>query len=288
MLAALLIVFREVIEAGLIIGIVLAATKGVAGRGRMVLLGIAAGVFGACLLAAGAGRLGAAFAGNGQEVFQAAVLAIATLMLAWHTIWMASHGRAIAQEMRALGGAVSDGRRPLAALGIVVAIAVLREGSEVVLFLYGIALSGGASGWGMVAGGALGIVAGGLVAALLYGGLIAIPVGRMLSLTGGLITLMAAGMAAQAVAFLQQAGFADALSAPVWNSAAVLSDESIAGRLAHSLVGYTAEPDGLQLLVYAVTLATIWGLARAVRPRTRPGTRPGARPASRPRPAAAE
>ncbi len=269
MLAALLIVFREVIEAGLIVGIVLAATSGVRGRGRMVALGIAAGVIGACLLAAGADRLGSLFAGSGQEVFQAAVLGIATLMLAWHTIWMASHGRAIAGEMRALGGAVSEGRRPLTALGVVVAIAVLREGSEVVLFLYGIALSGGASASGMVAGGALGVGGGVLVAILLYGGLTAIPVGRMLSLTGGLITLMAAGMAAQAVAFLQQAGLADMLSAPVWNSAFLLADESIAGRLAHSLIGYTAEPDGLQVLVYAATLLVISGLARAVRPAPR-------------------
>ncbi len=278
MLAALLIVFREVIEAGLIVGIVLAATRGVAGRGRMVGLGIAAGVAGACLLAAGADRLGALFAGSGQEVFQASVLGIATLMLAWHTIWMASHGRAIAQEMRALGGAVSDGRRPLAALGIVVAIAVLREGSEVVLFLYGIALSGGASGWGMVVGGAFGVAAGALVAALLYGGLIAIPVGRMLSLTGGLITLMAAGMAAQAVAFLQQAGMADLLAAPVWNTGFLLADDSIAGRLAHSLVGYTAEPDGLQIVVYGVTLTVIWSLARVMRPAPRALAHATARP----------
>jgi high-affinity iron transporter len=278
MLAALLIVFREVIEAGLIVGIVLAATRGVAGRGRMVGLGIAAGVAGACLLAAGADRLGALFAGSGQEVFQASVLGIATLMLAWHTIWMASHGRAIALEMRALGGAVSDGRRPLAALGIVVAIAVLREGSEVVLFLYGIALSGGASGWGMVVGGAFGVAAGALVAALLYGGLIAIPVGRMLSLTGGLITLMAAGMAAQAVAFLQQAGMADLLAAPVWNTGFLLADDSIAGRLAHSLVGYTAEPDGLQIVVYGVTLTVIWSLARVMRPAPRALAHATARP----------
>lgn len=278
MVAALLIVFREVIEAGLIVGIVMAATKGVPGRGRMVGLGIAAGVMGACLLAAGAGRLGALFAGSGQEVFQASVLGIATLMLAWHTIWMASHGRAIALEMRALGGAVSDGRRPLAALGIVVAIAVLREGSEVVLFLYGIALSGGASGWGMVVGGAFGVAAGALVAALLYGGLIAIPVGRMLSLTGGLITLMAAGMAAQAVAFLQQAGMADLLAAPVWNTGFLLADDSIAGRLAHSLVGYTAEPDGLQIVVYGVTLTVIWSLARVMRPAPRALAHATARP----------
>jgi high-affinity iron transporter len=276
MLAALLIVFREVIEAGLIVGIVLAATRGVAGRGRMVGMGIAAGVLGACLLAAGAGRLGSAFSGNGPEIFQAAVLGTATLMLAWHTIWMASHGRAIASDMRALGGAVSAGRRPLAALGSDDAIAVLREGSEVVLFLYGIALSGGVSALGMVAGGALGVAGGALVAVLLYRGLIVIPVGKMLSLTGGLITLMAAGMAAQAVAFLQQAGITELFDQPVWNTSWLLADESLTGRLVHTLMGYTAEPDGLQLFVYAATLTAIWSLARVFRPAPRAVRAPAA------------
>ena len=265
MLAALLIVFREVIEAGLIIGIVLAAAKSVPGRGRVVALGVLGGLAGACVVAAFAGRLGALFAGSGQEVFQASVLLAAVLMLAWHNIWMASHGRELAADARALGSAVRQGSRPLAALGVVVGIAVLREGSEVVLFLYGIAATGGTSAGGMAAGGALGVAAGAAVAALIYAGLLAVPAGRLLSVTGWLITLLAAGMASQAVAFLQQAGYLDVLSTPVWDTGWLLSEGSIAGRLAHTLVGYAESPNGLQLAVYAAVVLLIVTFAHLVR-----------------------
>jgi high-affinity iron transporter len=262
MLAAWLIVFREVIEAGLIIGVVLAAARGVAGRGRMVSAGVIAGLAGAGLLAAGAGWLGEAFSGNGEEIFEAAVLGCATLMLGWHTVWMARHGRALAAEVRSVSQAVQRGERPLTALGIVVAIAVLREGSEVVLFLYGVALAGGATAGGMIAGGLLGVASGALVTLLIYLGLVAIPLKHMFRVTGGLITLMAAGMAAQAIAFLQQAGLAEIWTVPLWDTSNWLAEDSIAGRLLHTLVGYTAAPDGLQLAIYGLTLAVIYTLSR--------------------------
>ena len=153
MLASLVIVFREAIEAGLIVGIVLAATRGVARRGRWVSSGIAAGTLGACLVAAFAGELGALFNGSGQELFNAAILLAAVGMLTWHNAWMAGHGRELAREVRAVGAAVAEGDRPLTALAFVVGIAVLREGSEVVLFLYGIFATGGTSVGAMLAGG---------------------------------------------------------------------------------------------------------------------------------------
>ncbi|HUZ62318.1 MAG TPA: FTR1 family protein [Acetobacteraceae bacterium] len=266
MLAAMLIVFREMIEAGLIVGIVLAASRGVPRRGRMVTLGVAGGVAGACAVAAFAGRIAGLFAGSGQELFDTAVLLAAIAMLTWHNVWMAGHGRSIAQDMRRLGTAVSEGRRPLAALGIVVGIAVLREGAEAVLFLYGIATSGGTSIPGMMLGGALGVAGGAAMAALIYAGLLAIPAGRLLAVTGWLITLLAAGMASQAVAFLQQAGYAQAWSAPLWDTSWLLRDASLAGRLLHTLIGYTAQPDAAQLAAYLATIVMITALARAVRP----------------------
>jgi high-affinity iron transporter len=242
MLATLLIVFREVIEAGLIVGIVLAATRGVLQRGRWVGYGVAAGAAGACLVAGFAGQLGGLFEGSGQELFNAGILLLAVTMLTWHNVWMASHGRAIAQEMRAIGVAVAAGRRPLVALSVVVAVAVLREGSEIVLFLYGIAASGGVSEIAMLTGGVLGLLAGAGVSALLYFGLLTIPAGRLFAATSGLITLLAAGLAAQAIAFIQQAGDAEVLTAPVWDTSWLLSDDSLLGRLLHTLVGYTDQP----------------------------------------------
>jgi len=264
MLGALIIVFREVIEAGLIVGIVMAATRGVAGRGRWITLGIAGGVFGAGIVAMFAGVISEAFQGAGQELFNATVLGIAVIMLMWHNAWMARHGREIADEMRKIGTAVSEGARPLTALAVVVGLAVLREGSEVVLFLYGI-MASGTSGSALFVGGVLGIAAGAAFTALTYYGLLAIPNRYIFSVTSWLIALLAAGMAAQAAQFLNNAGVVIALDNTVWDTSWLLSDGSIFGRLMHTLIGYTERPTVMQLLVYIATLFAMFLLMRIVR-----------------------
>jgi high-affinity iron transporter len=266
-LASLLIVFREVIEAGLIVGIVLAATKGVAGRGRWVSLGIVAGALGASIVAAFAGRIAGLFQGSGQEIFDASILLLAVAMLTWHNVWMAGHGRAMAREMKHVGAQVSAGERPMTALAIVVGVAVLREGSEVVLFLYSIGSQGGTSTAALLGGAALGVAAGGATSALMYYGLLAIPAHRLFSVTAGLITLLAAGMAAQAILFLQQGGYFEFLTGTVWDTSWLLKQDSIVGRLLHTLVGYSDSPNGAQLVVYAATVIGIVLLTRIERAR---------------------
>ncbi|MGA9666959.1 MAG: FTR1 family protein [Gallionella sp.] len=262
MLATLVIVFREVIEAGLVIGIVMAATHGVPRRGLWVAGGVLGGIAGACLVAIFAKTIANMMAGAGQELFDASVLAIAVLMLTGHNVWMAREGRHIAQEMKALGEDVVRGRRTLAALAIVVGIAVLREGSEVVLFLYGIALSAGSTAISMFIGGAIGLASGAGVSALMFFGLLRIPARHLFTVTTWLIALLAAGMAAQAVVFLQQAGLVTVLSHTVWNTSGVLSDGSLAGKALHTLVGYTDRPTGIQLVAYVATLTMIFTLMR--------------------------
>ena len=264
MISALIIVFREVIEAGLIVGIVLAATAGVPHRGRAVALGVVAGVLGACLVAAFAGELSNLFQGSGQEFFNAAILLLAVAMLTWHNVWMASHGREMARELKAAGHQVKTGERTLAALSIVVGVAVLREGSEVVLFLYGIAAQGGTTAGGMVAGGAAGLAAGGAVSALMYFGLLTIPAGRLFQVTIGLITLLAAGMAAQAVLFVQNGGWLEFFTATVWDTSWLVKEDSLTGRLLHTLVGYSEAPNGAQLIAYGATIVMILVLMRLV------------------------
>ena len=274
MLPSMLIVFREVFEAGLVIGIVMAVTSSVPGRGLWVAGGVAAGVLGACIVALFTGGLSELFGGSGQELFNAGILGFAVLMLGWHNIWMARHGREIASEMRAAGEAVATGAKSLAALAVVVMIAVLREGSEVVLFLYGVAAAQGGGDLGMVAGGAAGLVLGALVCLLTYLGLITIPARYLFAVTSTLIALLAAGMAAQAIAFLQQANILTAFDETVWNTSWILSDSSLLGRALHTLIGYVDRPTAMQLIAYAATLAVILVLMRlfAVRPAQRPRT----------------
>jgi high-affinity iron transporter len=219
-------------------------------------------VLGACLVAAFAGELASLFEGSGQEIFNATILLLAVCMLTWHNVWMAGHGREMAREMKAVGAEVSAGQKSLAALAIVVGVAVLREGSEVVLFLYGIASQGGTSQSAMLIGGALGLIAGAGVSALMFLGLLQIPAGKLFSVTAWLITLLAAGMAAQAVLFLQQGGYLQVLQSTLWDTSWILSQDSIGGRLLHTLIGYSDAPNGAQLIAYVATIVVIMGLTR--------------------------
>jgi high-affinity iron transporter len=264
MLGALIIVFREVIEAGLIVGIVLAATRPVRGRGTWIAGGILGGLLGASVVAAFAGAISAAFEGSGQELLNASVLSLAVVMLMWHNAWMARHGREIAAEMYRLGTAVSHGERPLIALAVVVGIAVLREGAEVVLFLYGIVATG-TSGASVFAGGALGLLVGVAFSGLTYWGLLAIPSRHIFTVTTVLISLLAAGLAAQAVHFLYMAGWVNVLGTPLWDTSAWLSQASLVGKMLQTLVGYTDQPTALQLIAYVGTLVVMVALMRMAR-----------------------
>jgi high-affinity iron transporter len=171
---------------------------------------------------------------------------------------MAHHGREMAGEMRAVGQAVAEGSKSLLALAVVVGVAVLREGSEVALFLYGVAASDGGSALSFAIGGLIGLALGVAVCLLTYFGLMRIPPRALFATTTALITLLAAGMAAQAAAFLERAGWLDALDTVVWDSGWLLSEKSLAGRTLHTLIGYTDQPTEMQLVVYAaVVLATV-------------------------------
>jgi high-affinity iron transporter len=264
MLPTAIIVFREVLEAALIVGIVMAASQGALGRGRWVSGGIAAGVLGALLVALFASTIAAAAQGMGQELFDAAILFAAVLMLGWHNVWMSRHGRELAVHARRLGDDVRSGARPLWALAFAVALAVLREGSEVVLFLYGIALAGQSGPLAMLAGGAIGIALGAAAGVAIYWGLVSIPMRLLFRVTSWLVLLLAAGLASQGAAFLMQADLLPALGSNLWDTSLLVSDQSLAGRVLHTLVGYTAQPAGIQLVFYIATLLAIGGLMRLV------------------------
>jgi high-affinity iron transporter len=271
MLAALLIVFREVFEAGLIIGIVLAATEGIAGRGRWIAGGVIAGLAGAGIVALLADAISNALAGVGQEAFNATVLIIAAAMLSWHCLWMAKHGREMAGAFKALGRDVATGAKTLAAMAVVVAVAILREGAEVVLFLFGIAAGGGETPSNMIAGSMLGLAAGAATSWVLYRGLLIIPPKRLFAVTNLLIALLAAGMAGQAAVFLNKANLAPSLGDQLWDTSRILADDSVVGRALHVLTGYADRPMGIQLLAWGLVLVTLLAASRRMRGRVHSG-----------------
>jgi high-affinity iron transporter len=105
--------------------------------------------------------------------------------------------------------------------------------------------------------------------ALTYYGLIAVPTRYIFTLTSVLIALLAAGMAAQAVQYLDAAGLINVLGERLWDSSGVLPQDSLLGRLLHTLVGYTDRPTELQLITYMITLVVMVMLTWIATP-TRP------------------
>ena len=257
MLATAIIIFREVLEAALIIGILAAATRNISGSRRWLVAGVLVGLMGSGMVAASTDVIGQLANGIGQEIFNAIVLGIAVTMLAWHNIWMSSHGAALAANASALGRDISDGRSESSALFLIVGLAVLREGSESVLFLYGIAASNEGGQSAMLLGGLFGVLGGSAVGYGIYAGLLRLPVRWFFTATGVLVLLLAASMASQAAHFLIQADLLPSLAAPLWDTSAVLSEQSAFGMLLHTLVGYDSRPAGMQLVFYIAVLIII-------------------------------
>jgi high-affinity iron transporter len=257
MFGTALIVFREVLEAALIVGIVAAATQGIPGRACYIAGGLAAGLVGSIAVAFGAEQISRLAEGMGQELFNASILGIAVVMLAWHNIWMSVHGRELATHAKKLGKEVVSGARELSVVMVVISVAVLREGSETVLFLYGVAISGDASRAAMMTGGAIGLVTGVALGWLVFKGLLRIPLKHFFTATSALVLLLAAGMAAQAARFLIQANVLPSLASPLWDTSGVVPNSSLTGKLLQGLLGYDAQPAGMQIAFFVVVLVAI-------------------------------
>ncbi len=262
MFATAIIVLREVLEAAMVVGLVLAAARGLPRRGLWVGSGVIAGAGGAVVVAGFAGAIASAAQGLGQEIFNASILFTAVAMLGWHNIWMARHGAGLANEIKTVGRDVITGARPQYLLASVVGVAVLREGSEVVLFLYGIAIAQPDQASAMWAGAFFGLALGAGAGLLLYLGLLRLAARHLFVVTGWLIALLAAGMAAQGAGFLVQADLLPSLGEPIWDTSMLLSQHSVLGRVLQILVGYLDRPAGVQVLCYGATLATILILGR--------------------------
>jgi high-affinity iron transporter len=267
MFGTAIIVFREVLEAAIIIGILAAATRSIPASRRWLAAGLLAGLAGSGVVAAFTDVIGSLASGIGQEIFNAIVLGIAVLMLAWHNIWMSSHGAALAASAKSVGSDIRDGRSECSALLLIVGLAVLREGSETVLFLYGIAASEDGQS-SMLLGGLAGMLAGIAVGYTIYAGLLRVPMRWFFTATGVLVLLLAAGMASQAAHFLIQADLLPSLAAPLWDTSAALPENGLPGMLLHSLIGYDSRPAGMQLVFYLSALIAIGiGMKLARRPR---------------------
>lgn len=263
MFGVAIIVFRETLEAALFVGIIAATTRGLFRRSRYLTGGVLVGAVGALALAAAAERISALADGIGQDLVNAAILSVALAMLIWHCVWVSNQGTQAAADARALGDSFERGQRKPWALLAVVALSVLREGAETVLFVAGYA--NGSSQIGTMAGAIVGVLSGTAVGLLLYVGLSRVPVRRMFAVTNLLVQLLAASIASQLARALAQAGLLNKWGQTLWDTSDWLRMDSPIGTVAHALAGYEAQPTGLQVAFYLLALLVMVGGTRWVK-----------------------
>ncbi|WP_018295254.1 FTR1 family iron permease [Mariprofundus ferrooxydans] len=259
MIASMVIVFREMLEMVLVVGVLLAATRGLPGSRLWITLGSGAGLLGAVFFGVFMEQMETSFGGNGEFLFNAALLLMAATLIAWTVLWMSRHGREAGQRMQQVGHSVSRGELPFLSLAVVSMAAVMREGSEAAFFLFGAAQGMGADNGSMLLGGILGAVMALVLGALFYLGMIRIPMKALFGVIGWMLMLLAAGMASQAAWNLVAIDWLPAMIDPLWNSAALLSQQSLPGELLHILIGYDEAPSAMQVLVFILSL-TVMGI----------------------------
>ncbi|PKR89889.1 FTR1 family iron permease [Pleomorphomonas diazotrophica] len=268
------VVWRESVEALLVIGILdawLRAETRDTGRARLYLWGgVAAGLAFAGLLAALLVRLGDAISEEAQLAYTTGMVLIAAVLILQMVFWMRKHGRSMKRDLEAqLSIAVI--RRSWWGVFVLALVAVAREGSETVIFLYGI-LSSGAAG-DLVSGVGAGLF--GFALALLSYGLLQAG-SRLLSwrlffrITEIMLLFLACALLMTGIDGLIDLEILPRLSRRLWDSGWLLSDGDATGGFISALTGYRATPNLMELLVFvgywALVLFVIFRPKRPVAP----------------------
>jgi high-affinity iron transporter len=271
MVATFVIFLREGIEASMIVAILLAYLDRMGERRhfRDVLLGVAAAL--AVVLVGGviAYITIKDYAGSrAQTIFETVTYLVAAVVLTYMTFWMRDHSMTLSEELREKTAVALDGRARWG-LALLAFQAVGREGLETMVFTLAIVFA--TSAHGAVIGGALGLVASLALAVVMYRLGKHINIGLFFRVVGAMLMVFAAGILVDAVENLQELGWVNFLTHPMWSTAGMLSEDSTLGDIFHSFFGYADHPTVLQGLVYAVYLivavGAFFGLRRAVRTR---------------------
>lgn len=256
MLQIAIVVFREILEIALILGILAAATKDIKNRTSWILGGLAAGVISSIILAFFTDKISDSLQGMGQEFFNGLILLAAAFMIGWTTLWMQKHAKSISGELKKLGNSVREGKKPLYALSIVVLLSVLREGLEIVLFTYSYYISGAAIST-IIGGLLIGILAGSAIGAGLYFGMLKAFGKYFFQVTSWLLIFFSCGIASMGIGFWINAGIVPALMNPAIDLSQILPQHSVFGQFLNMFFGYIDQPSLTQIIVYLSTLATL-------------------------------
>jgi high-affinity iron transporter len=253
LLSSVILVLREVLEAALLFSLLMALSKRLGISYRWVVVALITGLLGAAIYGFNIDRVSGLFDGVGQEVVNAALQIVIYFLLCALVII----------AMRRYQGDAVPGQLVTVLMAISVMLAVVREGSEIMIYLSGF-LQVKDLLVPVLAGSVIGAGIGLSVGAVFYFALLTIEQRAAVIAGGVLLCLVAAGMASQATQLLIQADWLPS-QYPVWDSSWLISEQTVGGQLLYALVGYEATPTPLQLFMYCASLLLILGIAGVMR-----------------------
>jgi high-affinity iron transporter len=249
MLAAVLLAFREGLEAALILGIVLGVLRRVGRREQEKMVWLGAGLAALLSLAVGLTlyAVGIRFEGKAEEVFEGVAMLLAAGVLTWMIFWMNRQGRAIQTELEqeVQRAAASGGSWAILSLAF---LAVFREGIELALFMIAAAFT--ASATAVVLGGVAGLAAAAVAGWLLFASTTRLNVQAFFQVTSILLIVFAAGLVAHGVHELNEAGIIPAIVEHVWDLNPILDEGSGIGQILKALLGYNGNPSLTEVVAY--------------------------------------
>ncbi|WP_069649065.1 FTR1 family iron permease [Caloranaerobacter ferrireducens] len=249
MFSSFLLIFREGLEAALIIGIILGYLAKI--NKKDLNSYVYAGV-GSAVLASGATAylfeaLAGGFEGRSEEIFEGIIMLIAVVILTSMIIWMKNQSKGLKEDLhRKIDSAVSDNK--VYGLASLAFLSVYREGVEVVLFFK--ALSSQVSWLSSLIGSIIGLIAAIAVAYIIFKTTIKLNLQQFFKVTGGLIILIAAGLFAHGIHELQEAHVIPIIVEHLYNINSILNEKGTIGSILKAMFGYNGNPSLIEVISY--------------------------------------
>ena len=259
-----LVVFRECLEISILLGIIMTTTQNIKDRGIYIISGIISGILGAIIIAYFASTIAHAYGGIGDEILDIAAICLTVLIIGYIVVWMQGYGNQVKAAVYTATENIERGRSNKISLAMVVAITMFREFAEIMLLMYGLTSTSSKNEASYAAGFGLGVFGGiisGIIVYFVLGKLGRIRAFKVCSI---MLIFMAAGLASEAAGILTSTGMIEVFNRAAWDTSWLISDNSAFGQILRIVLGYSAKPNVLQLLLYSSTLVTLW-LLRYVR-----------------------
>ncbi len=264
MLQISIIVFREFLEIFILLSIILAATKAVPQRKFYVTLGVMLGVIGSAIVAIFTRVITDSLEGTGQEIFNIIILLASIFLIASTLIWMKNHSKKINASLKSASSQVIEGNGSKIILTTIISTCILREGSEIVLFIYGVLAAHQISYESLISGFFIGALLGAACGICIYMGILRLSKKYVFKITSGLLIIIAAGLASEVANLISTAGFINSaiFTEPLWDSSALVMDNSFLGKILNIITGYTSQPNAMQIIFFISTLGIITSLLK--------------------------